>query len=142
MTAARGLGGGSSAGLFGFGFVAGGAAGGAGAGCLAAGKGAEAESAGEFVAPFEGVASPVAGAALAGVVPGAGFVVGLPVAGLAAAGLPAGEFASVAGCAAAGVAGALVLLEAGGAVELVSVASEFCAAADGLLVCEPSHPNP
>ena len=104
---------------------------------MAAGTGGAAvESAGEFAALGEGVASAGAGAVLAGVVSVAGFVAGLPTAG------PGADCAeSVAGCPVAGVAGALALLGDGAVVELASVASEGWAA-DGLFAPGLNHPNP
>ena len=64
-------------------------------------------------------------------------VFGLPVfvvAGVAAVGSGAGWIAGV-------VAGVLGALEPSGVAAFVSVVSEFCAVADGLLVPAPSHPN-
>ena len=141
LTVACGLVGGSSAALLAFGFAAGAVSGAAGAGSLDAGTGgAAAESAGGFVASLDAAVS--AGGELGVVVPVGVFVAGLAVTGLAVAGLPAAAAGSGAACGGAvGVAGALVLFEAGGVAELVSGASELCAAAEGLFVCEPNHPN-
>jgi len=137
LLAVAGFAGGASAALLGFGF-AGGELSGAVAGAASVG----AASVGAAPAGVElGAASAVDGGALAGALPAAGLAVVL------LAGLAAGEFAgapedgSVAGWMEGVVVAAPGLPEAGGVVAVVSVASGFCADADGLLVPRPSHPN-
>jgi len=150
--AAVGFAAGSWTGLLGFGLAAGGfSASDSGASFASSAEGVVVEGSEEFAALLAPLASAGAGA----------FSDGAPLAGgladgVTAAGAPddAGEAVPGAGCPAmSGVGcaavcpvpatgGVLGVLEAGGVVELASGVSEFCAAADGLFVCEPNHPNP
>jgi len=109
-------------------------------------------SAGALTAPVAPGALVVVGAALSGAVLAAGLGVGLavvgapadeaPLAGCVDAGVDAGADAgsAAAGASTVDAAGVLVVLE--GAVEFGCVPSEVCAAPDGLLVPEFTHPKP
>ncbi len=139
FTAAAGLGAGagSSVGVFVEGFAAAGASEPAGAESALAGTAVLAGLVEGLCVALDGVAG--AGAAVAGEVVGA--ATGLLPAG-AGAFAGTGEIESGEGCVTAGAVAAGGLLETGWGGVVVSVASGLCTVGVGLLVRDPSQPNP